>query len=134
MHEMKHRPDMAAEFADHEANPPANIGWAQGVLSDGRSWMAALWEDDEGDRTLSISYPANGYDDNVDEESLIQQLLDEELVVPLADGIEFFVAEKRDDLFSPDPIWMVEILLSDFENEWARPGFVVRDPSEHRIH
>lgn len=133
MHEMKYRHDMAPDYADHEAAPPAKIGWAQGVLSDGRSWMAALWEDDEGDRTLSISYPANGYGDE-DEEALIQQLLDEKLVVPLADGIEFFVAEKRDDLFSPDPIWMVEILLSDFENEWARPGFVVRDLNEYRVH
>jgi len=130
---MKYRHDMAPDYADHEAAPPAKIGWAQGVLSDGRSWMAALWEDDEGDRTLSISYPANGYGDE-DEEALIQQLLDEKLVVPLADGIEFFVAEKRDDLFSPDPIWMVEILLSDFENEWARPGFVVRDLNEYRVH
>ena len=133
MHEMKYSHDMAPDYADHEAAPPAKIGWAQGVLSDGRSWMAALWEDDEGDRTLSISYPANGYGDE-DEEALIQQLLDEKLVVPLADGIEFFVAEKRDDLFSPDPIWMVEILLSDFENEWARPGFVVRDLNEYRVH
>ena len=56
--------------------------------------------------------------------------LDEELVVPLADGIEFFVAEKRDDLVSPAPIWMIEILLSDYENDWARPGFPVRDLSE----
>ena len=131
---MKHIPDSAAESADREATPPTKIGWAQGILSDGRSWMAALWEDDEGDRTLSISYPANGYDDNVDEESLIQRLLDEELVVPRADGIEFFVAEKSDDLFSPDPIWMIEILLSDYENDWARPGFPVRDLSEYRLH
>jgi len=130
---MKYVPDIA-DYADKEANPPAKIGWAQGLLSDGRSWIAALWEDDEGDRTLSISYPATEYDDEEDEETLVQRLLDEELVVPLADGIEFFVAEKRDDLFSPDPIWMIEILLSDYENEWARPGFVVRDLNEYRVH
>lgn len=55
-------------------------------------------------------------------------------MVPLADGIEFFVAEKRDDHFSPAPIWMIEILLSDYENDWARPGFPVRDLSEYRLH
>jgi hypothetical protein len=129
---MKYFPELA-DNAEEEAKPPAKIGWAQGVLSDGRSWFASLWEDDEGDRTLSISYPATGYEDE-DEETLIQRLLDESLVVPLADGIEYFVAEKRDDLFSPDPIWMIEILLSDDENEWARPGFVVRDLNEYRVH
>jgi hypothetical protein len=127
---MKYVPDLA-DNAEKEAKPPAKIGWAQGVLSDGRSWIASLWEDDEGDRTLSISYPATEYED---EESLIQRLLDESLVVPLADGIEYFVAEKRDDLFSPDPIWMIEILLSDHENDWARPGFTVCELSEYRVH
>ncbi len=29
---------------------------------------------------------------------------------------------------------MIEILLSDDENEWARPGFVVRDLTEYRVH
>jgi hypothetical protein len=129
---MKYVPDLA-DNAEKEAKPPAKNGCAQGVLNDGRSWFASLWEDDEGDRTLSISYPATGYEDE-DEETLIQRLLDESLVVPLADGIEYFVAEKRDDLFSPDPIWMIEILLSDDENEWARPGFVVRDLNEYRVH
>jgi len=60
--------------------------------------------------------------------------LDEELVVPLGEEIEYFVAEKRDDLFSPVPIWMVDILLSNAEHEWARPGFPVRDLKEYRLH
>lgn len=29
---------------------------------------------------------------------------------------------------------MIEILLSDYENDWARPGFPVRDLSEYRLH
>ena len=133
MLENKATPAVAPDYPDTEARPAAEIGWAQGVLSDGRPWLASLWEDDEGDRTLSITYPAAKHEEE-DEEALIQRLLDEELVVPLADGIEFFVAEKRDDLFSPAPIWMIEILLSDYENDWARPGFPVRDLSEYRLH
>ncbi len=133
MRENKATPAVAPDYPNTEARPAAEIGWAQGVLSDGRPWLASLWEDDEGDRTLSITYPAAEHEEE-DEEALIQRLLDEELVVPLADGIEFFVAEKRDDLFSPAPIWMIEILLSDYENDWARPGFPVRDLSEYRLH
>ena len=133
MRENKATPAVAPDYPNTEAQPAAEIGWAQGVLSDGRPWLASLWEDDEGDRTLSITYPAAEHEEE-DEEALIQRLLDEELVVPLADGIEFFVAEKRDDLFSPAPIWMIEILLSDYENDWARPGFPVRDLSEYRLH
>ena len=133
MRENKATPAVAPDYPDTETRPAAEIGWAQGVLSDGRPWLASLWEDDEGDRTLSITYPAAEHEEE-DEEALIQRLLDEELVVPLADGIEFFVAEKRDDLFSPAPIWMIEILLSDYENDWARPGFPVRDLSEYRLH
>lgn len=133
MRENKATPAVAPDYPNTEARPAAEIGWAQGVLSDGRPWLASLWEDDEGDRTLSITYPAAEHEEE-DEEALIQRLLDEELVVPLADRIEFFVAEKRDDLFSPAPIWMIEILLSDYENDWARPGFPVRDLSEYRLH
>ena len=133
MRENKATPAVAPDYPNTEARPAAEIGWAQGVLSDGRPWLASLWEDDEGDRTLSITYPAAEHEEE-DEEALIQRLLDEELVVPLADGIEFFVAEKRDDLFSPAPIWMIEILLSDYENDWARPGFPVRDLREYRLH
>lgn len=133
MRENKATPAVAPDYPNTEARPAAEIGCAQGVLSDGRPWLASLWEDDEGDRTLSITYPAAEHEEE-DEEALIQRLLDEELVVPLADGIEFFVAEKRDDLFSPAPIWMIEILLSDYENDWARPGFPVRDLSEYRLH
>ena len=133
MRENKATPAVAPDYPNTEARPAAEIGWAQGVLSDGRPWLASLWEDDEGDRTLSITYPAAEHEEE-DEEALIQRLLDEELVVPLADGIEFFVAEKRDDLYSPAPIWMIEILLSDYENDWARPGFPVRDLSEYRLH
>lgn len=133
MRENKATPAVAPDYPNTEARPAAEIGWAQGVFSDGRPWLASLWEDDEGDRTLSITYPAAEHEEE-DEEALIQRLLDEELVVPLADGIEFFVAEKRDDLFSPAPIWMIEILLSDYENDWARPGFPVRDLSEYRLH
>ena len=133
MRENKATPAVAPDYPNTEARPAAEIGWAQGVLSDGRPWLASLWEDDEGDRTLSIAYPAAEHEEE-DEEALIQRLLDEELVVPLADGIEFFVAEKRDDHFSPAPIWMIEILLSDYENDWARPGFPVRDLSEYRLH
>lgn len=133
MRENKATPAVAPDYPNTEARPAAEIGWAQGVFSDGRPWLASLWEDDEGDRTLSITYPAAEHEEE-DEEALIQRLLDEELVVPLADGIEFFVAEKRDDLYSPAPIWMIEILLSDYENDWARPGFPVRDLSEYRLH
>lgn len=133
MRENKATPAVAPDYPNTETRPAAEIGWAQGVFSDGRPWLASLWEDDEGDRTLSITYPAAEHEEE-DEEALIQRLLDEELVVPLADGIEFFVAEKRDDLFSPAPIWMIEILLSDYENDWARPGFPVLDLNEYRLH
>ena len=124
---------IAPDYPNHETGPATEIGWAQGVFTDGRPWLASLWEDDEGDRTLSLSYPALEYEEE-NEEALIQRLLDEELLIPLADGIEFFVAEKRDDLFSHDPIWMIEILLSDHENDWARPGFTVRELSEYQVH
>ena len=131
---IKDSPGIAPEYPDKEVRPAAEIGWSEGVLSDGRPWLASLWEDDDGDRTLSITYPSAEYEEDDDECQMIQRLLDEELVVPLGEEIEYFVAEKRDDLFSPVPIWMIDILLGNAENEWAKPGFLVRDLKEYRLH
>jgi hypothetical protein len=131
---IKDSPGIAPEYPDTEVRPAAEIGWSEGVLSDGRPWLASLWEDDDGDRTLSITYPSAECEEDDDEYQMIQRLLDEELIVPLGEEIEYFVAEKRDDLFSPAPIWMIDILLSNPENEWAKPGFPVRDLKEYRLH
>ncbi len=131
------KPDTPAIAQDY---PPTvdrgltEIGWGQGEMNDGRPWLASLWEDHEGDKTLSLAFPALEAED-LDEESLLLRLIEDNLVVPLeACGIELFICEKRDDLFSPHPIWMVEILLSDGENQLARPGFTVRELSEYRVH
>jgi len=127
-------PAIAPDHPRTEDRGLTEIGWGQGEMNDGRPWLASLWEDHEGDRTLSLAFPAMEYED-IDEETLLLRLIEENLVVPLeACDIEFFICEKRDDLFSPNPIWMVEILLSDSENHWAKPGFTVRDLSEYRVH
>ena len=130
----KTSPGIAPAYPDTKMRPATEIGWSEGILSDGRPWLASLWEDDDGDRTLSITYPSAEYEEGEDDCHTLQRVLDEELVVPLGEEIEYFVAEKRDDLFSPVPIWMIDILLSNAEYEWAKPGFPVRDLKEYRLH
>jgi hypothetical protein len=98
------------------------IGWAQGVLQDGRPWLASLWEDDEGDRVLALSYPALPHED---ENSVIEHLIAEGLLLPLVDELEFIVAEQRDDPLTKEPVWMIEVLLSNADQAWARPGFTI---------
>ena len=95
--------------------------------------VASILEDEEGDRTLAISYPALPHEEE-NESILINQLIAESLLVPLVDEIEFVVVEKRNDLFSSEPIWMIEVLLRNDDHEWARPGFTVRELSEYRLH
>lgn len=125
-------PAMAPDDPD-TADSAIEMGWAQGVLSDGRPWLASLWEDADGDRTLSLTF-AVGADATDNEEELLQYLLDEGLLVLVAAEIEFFICEQRDDLFSPTPLWMVDVLLGDAGTEWAKPGFTVRALSEYRLH
>lgn len=134
MSTIKTTPGITPDYPNTKTISAIDIGWSEGVLSDGRPWLASLWENDDGDCTLSITYPSADHEDEEEECHLIQRLLDEELVVPLGEEIEYFVAEKRDDLFSPVPIWMIDILLSNAENEWARPGSPVRDLKEYRLH
>jgi hypothetical protein len=50
-------PAIAPDYPD-TANRATEMGWAEGRLSDGRPWMASLWEDEEGDRTLSLAFAA----------------------------------------------------------------------------
>ena len=133
MHDPMFSPVMNSGYPHDEKRPDTEIGWAQGLLSDGRPWLASILEDDEGDRTLSISYPALAHEEE-NESILINQLIAESLLVPLVDEIEFVVVEKRDDLFSSEPIWMIEVLLRNADHEWARPAFTVRELSEYRLH
>lgn len=134
MSTIKTTPGITPDYPDTKPISAIEIGWSEGVLSDGRPWLASLWENDDGDCTLSITYPSAEHEEGEDDCHTLERLLDEELVVPLGEEIEYFVAEKRDDLFSPVPIWMVDILLSNAEHEWARPGFPVRDLKEYRLH
>jgi hypothetical protein len=114
------------------AERTTEIGWAHGILRDGKPWMASLWEDDDGDRTLSLLFEAEE-DVEMDEEAVLHRLIEEGLLELVAPEIEFYLCEQRDDLFSPTPLWMVEVLLSDAEREWARPGFTVQALSEYRL-
>ena len=86
-------------------------------------WLASILEDEKGDLTLAMSYPTLPHEEG-NESILINQLIAESLLVPLVDAIEFVVVEKRDELFSSEPIWMIEVLLRNADHEWARPGFV----------
>ena len=133
MHDTKSVPALAAGYPPQPTRPDIEIGWAQGLLSDGRPWIASILEDEEGDRTLVMSYPALAHEED-NERVVVEHLLAEQLLVPLVDDVEFVVAEKRDDLFSPEPIWMIEVLLRSADQEWARPGFTVHALSEYRLH
>lgn len=114
------------------AEQTTEIGWAHGIMHDGKPWLASLWEDDDGDRTLSLVFAAEA-GEAVDEEYVIHRLIEEGLIELVAPEIEFYLCEQRDDLFSPTPLWMIEVLLSDAEREWARPGFTVQALSEYRL-
>lgn len=133
MHDTKSVPALVQGYPPHPTRPDTEIGWAQGLLSDGRPWIASILEDEEGDRTLVMSYPALAHEED-NERVVVEHLLAEQLLVPLVDEVEFVVAEKRDDLFSPEPIWMIEVLLRSADQEWARPGFTLHDLSEYRLH
>ena len=41
------------------------IAWDQGEMNDGRPWLASLWEDQEGDKTLSLAFPAMDHEEDI---------------------------------------------------------------------
>ena len=125
------RPALAPDYPAI-AGRTTEIGWAHGVMRDGQPWLASLWEDDEGDRTLSLLFGAEE-DAALDEEAVLHRLIEEGLVERVVPEIECYFCEQRDDLFSPTPLWRVEVLLRDAAREWARPGFPVQALSEYRL-
>ena len=64
MHDTKSVPALAAGYPPQPTRPDTEIGWAQGLLSDGRPWIASILEDEEGDRTLVMSYPALAHEED----------------------------------------------------------------------
>ena len=83
--------------------------------------MASLWEDDEGDRTLSLLFGVEK-DAEMAEKAVLHRLIAEGLIELVAPEVECYLCEQRYDLSSPTPLWLVEVLLRDAEREWARPG------------
>jgi len=60
-------------------------------------------------------------------------LVEEGLLVPEEScDIECYICEKCD--YSPHPIWVIEVLLSDRVKQWALPGFTVQALKEYRLH
>ncbi len=102
-------------------------------MSDGRLWMATLWEDPEGVRSLVFAFAALAHE--VDAEAVLLSLVEEGLLVPeLSCDIECPVCEKWAGLYGGDPLWVIEVLLSDRAKKWAEPGFTVRESSAYRVH
>lgn len=100
------------------------VGWGQGELSDGRPWLATLMEDRNGHRSLAHE---------LDDEAVLLSLVEEGLLVPEEScDIECLICEKHD--YSPGPIWVIEVLLCDWEKQWALPGFTVQALKEYRLH
>jgi len=130
----KQKPATPAKAPDspHTEDPGlTRVGWGQGELSDGRPWLATLLEDRDGDRTLAFAFEALAHED--DDEAVLLSLVEEGLLVPEEScDIECYICEKCD--YSPHPIWLIEVLLSDRDKQWALPGFTVQMLSEYRLH
>ena len=107
------------------------VGWGQGELSDGRPWLATLLEDRNGHRSLAFAFKALAHE--LDDEAVLLSLVEEGLIVPEEScDIECLICEKHD--YSPSPIWVIEVLLCDWEKQWALPGFTVQALKEYRLH
>lgn len=107
------------------------VGWGQGELSDGRPWLATLLEDRDGHQSLAFAFKALAHE--VDDEAVLLSLVEEGLIVPEEScDIACLICEKHD--YSPGPIWVIEVLLCDWEKQWAVPGFRVLAVKEYRVH
>jgi len=94
---------------------PADIGWAEGFLSDGRPYRAECWSEDGITTiivflsTIGIEFASNIY--------LKTLLVNEGIITFLADK-QFVSAKKYIDASSHE-LWSINIVIADDESEYV---------------
>ena len=122
----KHNPN----FTKTALNDTIDVGWAEGVFSDGRPFRVECWAQDQV-TSLTCFFSAIRLEDFSDEE--LQHLLERE-------GVVRFLTEKRFGCgriwYDPSghKLWSVNIVIGDDESKYADSNlplqsYRISDPS-----
>jgi hypothetical protein len=115
------RPNLVRTAED----PHLDIGWDEGIFSDGRPYRAEVWADD-GTTYLTFFFAVEGLE-SLDKASLISYLENEEVLKFLrADAVYVGAARIIDD--ESVEVWSVTIVVGDEE------GVFVEDRTDIKPH
>ena len=116
---MFHSPDrtgVTRNTSKTEDNDDIDIGWADGVLSDGRPYRAESWATDQ--ITLLTFFFSSAQIEGYTNAQFIQLLVDESLIEFFGD--RKYVTSKTFEDPSGNEIWSVNIVIADENNEFAK--------------
>jgi hypothetical protein len=98
-----------------------DIGWCEGVLSDGRPFRAEMWAQDQISM-LTIFFSTVGCE-NLDN-AAIQQLVENERLVSFKDGPRYCASAKfKDD--AGNELWSVNIVVGDENNTYLSDSVLI---------
>jgi hypothetical protein len=94
---------------------PLDIGWAEGVLSDGRPYRIECWADD-GVTMVTYFVSSKGIEEADDDE--LTQLLEREGILAFAPGPKHVSASRLRDPSGND-MWSINIVVGDDEDTFV---------------
>ena len=97
-------------------NDDIDIGWADGVLSDGRPYRAECWATDQ--ITLLTFFLSTAQIETYTDAQFIELLEDEGLIEFLSDK-KHVTSQTLDDP-SGNEIWSINIVIADENNEFVK--------------
>jgi len=112
------RPDRSGHspnLVKTEANPALDIGWEEGVLSDGRPFRAECWAED-GVTSLTFFVSTIGLETTSNRE--FAQLLETEGLLRFAGEKRYVAARPLTDASGHD-MWSVNVVVGDEENTFV---------------
>ena len=102
-----------------EANDTLDIGWAEGMMRDGRPWRAEAWCQDQV-TCLNFYFSSRGLENATDDD--LAALLSDEALVRFRDEERFAEGRLMKDDSGRD-IWEVTVALGDDEATYVDASF-----------
>ena len=105
-----------------EDSEDIDIGWADGTLSDGRSYRAECWATDQ--ITLLTFFFSTAQIEAYTDAQFIQLLEDEGLIEFFGDS-EYVTGQTFEDP-SGNEMWSINIVIGDADNEFAKDSVTLQ--------
>jgi hypothetical protein len=116
------RSDQERHFVKTPDNDVLDIGWDEGVLSDGRPYVAEFWCQDQVS-LLTFFFSRHGLEEESNES--LKELLVREGLVAFESAEQFVVARPCRDASGND-LWSVNIVVGDEDSTFVRDNIPLR--------